>query len=138
MTKDELELIFPPLRVQRHTRTEWIAKFQQCGCKCYYCEIPLTLKQAEKEHKIPICRGGDDAIENIVPACKPCNAMKAWRTEAEFYEERHRLVQKSIAHGGIPKPKATVLSPEEANEPGLLKKLCWERERISWAWRNPA
>jgi len=134
----EAAIIFPPLRAKRHTRTEWIEKFQQCGCKCYYCETPLTLNQAEKEHKTPICRGGDDSIENIVPACTPCNRLKAWRTESEFYAERHRLLQKSIAHVGIPKPKPAMLSPEEANEPGLLKKLCTERERTSWSWRNPA
>jgi hypothetical protein len=26
---------------------------------------------------------------------------------------------------------------ERFNEPGLLKKVVGERERVSWAWRNP-
>src|ERR1700727_1978988 len=68
-----------------HTRYEWLQKFKECGRKCYYCEVPLAPGFTTKDHLTPLCRGGSDRIDNIVPACKPCNQMKAWRTEDEFW-----------------------------------------------------
>ena len=122
---------------KRHTRDEWLAKFHQAGERCHFCEKPLTLATATKEHLTPRCRGGSDAIENVVPACWECNQMKLWRTEAEFLEERDRLLSTRRARiGGIPKPKPSMLSLEEKNEPGLLKTLVMERETKSTWWRS--
>ena len=51
--------------------------------RCHYCDrrftegLPPTI-----DHVIPIARGGDDAPENCVLACKPCNSSKKdklWR-----------------------------------------------------------
>jgi HNH endonuclease len=124
---------------KRHSRKEWLDKFHDCERQCHYCQAPLTIETATKDHLTPTCRGGSDGIENIVPACLACNQMKAWRTEAEFLEARHLLIStRERRIGGISKPKPSVLSPEEANEPGLLKKITGEREQVSWAWRNPA
>jgi len=36
------------------------------------------------DHRIPLSRGGRHEIENITPACKPCNSRKHTRTEEEF------------------------------------------------------
>ena len=138
MSSDQNASLFPQ---KRHTLKEWRAKFYQCDQRCHYCREPLTLATATKDHLTPTCRGGSDEIENIVPACLFCNQMKTWRTEAEFFEVRHLLIStKEKRIGCIAKPKPSVLSPEEANEPGLLKKLMRERDgiRTSWAWRNPA
>ena len=33
---------------------------------------------------MPKSRGGSDTIENIVPACKPCNTVKDSRTPEEW------------------------------------------------------
>jgi HNH endonuclease len=126
---------------KRHTRKEWLAKFYDCEQECWYCQLPLTLETATKDHRTPTCRGGSDEISNIVPACLGCNQMKAWRTEAEFVEARPSLISTRARRiGCIDKPKPSVLSPEEANEPGLLKRIMSERDgmRASWAWRNPA
>src|SRR5258708_10520551 len=43
-----------------HTVREWQIKFFAMGAKCYYCETPLLLKDAEREHRTPKCRGGLD------------------------------------------------------------------------------
>lgn len=128
-----------------HTEQEWQKKFFAMDAKCHYCGKGLSLKEATRDHRTPKCRGGSDRIWNIVPACLPCNQKKGWRTEAEFLrarpvfdQERKALSTNPQPRPAIDKPKPCTLSGEEMNEPGLLKKLTFERERVSWAWRNPA
>jgi 5-methylcytosine-specific restriction endonuclease McrA len=47
---------------------------------CRYCghtapDVPLTV-----DHVIPVALGGTDEPENLVTACKDCNAGKSWLT----------------------------------------------------------
>jgi 5-methylcytosine-specific restriction endonuclease McrA len=59
--------------------------------KCCYCgqEKPL-----EQEHFIPLSKGGEYAHNNIVPACRSCNARKfntpfeIWFPKQEFYSKK--------------------------------------------------
>ncbi|WP_373301448.1 HNH endonuclease [Streptomyces djakartensis] len=49
---------------------------------CAYCgEKTESLHQ---EHIVPISRGGDDSIGNLVPACPDCNLAKGDRTITEW------------------------------------------------------
>jgi len=50
--------------------------------KCAYCSVPLD--RVELDHRIPLTRGGTNYIDNLVPACRRCNASKNDRTEEEF------------------------------------------------------
>ena len=128
-----------PLNQQdHHTEREWQRKFFGMGAHCYYCQKPLLLKEATKDHLTPSCRGGSDKISNIVPACLPCNQMKGWRTESEFYAARPSLAKYSQARAAKDKPKAQLSLDERVNEYGLLKKVTGERERVSWFWSHPA
>jgi HNH endonuclease len=55
-------------------------------------------------------------------------------------ENMQDMVRKG-RHKSQKQPVAIVLetrSPELRNEPALLERLKNERERVSWAWRNPA
>jgi 5-methylcytosine-specific restriction endonuclease McrA len=67
------------------TATEWLALVELYGGRCAYRgeEGPL-----EVDHRIPLARGGSNRIENILPACRGCNAEKHDLTEEEF---RNRL-----------------------------------------------
>ena len=126
-----------------HTRTQWLLKFAACHCKCHYCELPLTVLTTTKDHLTPLCREGSDDIENIVPACRPCNLMKSWRTEAEFIRDYPRLSarfsQRARARENLnPHDQPRVALEEQLNQPGLLKTVVREREQVSWFWRNPA
>jgi 5-methylcytosine-specific restriction endonuclease McrA len=71
-----------------HTTAEWRELVRRYDGRCAYCsgQGPLT-----RDHRIPLARGGSNAIENLVPACRSCNARKRLMTEEEF---RARLARK--------------------------------------------
>lgn len=52
------------------------------GERCYYCG--RTDRPLEPEHKIPMSRGGTDALDNLVPSCHPCNMSKKDKTVEEY------------------------------------------------------
>jgi hypothetical protein len=134
---------------QRNTATftqgQFRRKFFALGRQCYYCQCALTLETAEREHRVPICRGGSDSIANIVPACRDCNRKKGWRTEREFEQERVRLSAfsknphpprgESLTAAVSAAPSQKLSLEEKYNEPFLLKKLVNERETGRW-WRT--
>jgi len=56
------------------TSAQWTAIREAWGC-CAYCgdtESPL-----QKDCVLPLSRGGRYTIENVVPACRSCNASKS-------------------------------------------------------------
>jgi 5-methylcytosine-specific restriction endonuclease McrA len=71
----------------RFSTAEWLALVEQYGGRCAYCGEAGVM---QPEHKIPLARGGTNAIENILPACGRCNRKKHLMTESEF---RARLEQ---------------------------------------------
>jgi hypothetical protein len=48
---------------------------------CSYCGGNEKL---EIDHKTPLSRGGDNSIENLVAACRACNASKGAKTPEEW------------------------------------------------------
>ena len=68
------------------TAEEWKDILRQYNYKCAYCgrsilDLPDGLV---RDHVIPICRGGDNTKENIVPACSGCNSSKGVRLVDEI------------------------------------------------------
>jgi 5-methylcytosine-specific restriction endonuclease McrA len=41
---------------------------------CAYCGKPF--KKLEKDHFIPLSKGGETTINNIIPSCESCNSSK--------------------------------------------------------------
>lgn len=65
-----------------HTLGQWLDLIKDYDYCCAYCGergVKLT-----RDHIMPLARGGDDNISNIVPACRPCNSAKAQLTLEEF------------------------------------------------------
>lgn len=57
-----------------HTHAEWLAKIELYAGACAYCgrtDAPLC-----RDHVVPVAKGGTNDIDNIVPACRPCNSRK--------------------------------------------------------------
>ncbi len=63
------------------TSAEWLALVETYAGRCAYCGERGPL---EADHRTPLSRGGTNTIDNILPACRMCNARKHRLTEAEF------------------------------------------------------
>lgn len=59
-----------------HTRIEWIALKASFGNKCAFCG---SEEKVQRDHILPICKGGRDSIDNIQPLCWRCNFRKGPR-----------------------------------------------------------
>ena len=56
------------------TAKQWAELVDQHEGRCAYCGVsPNVLTQ---DHVVPVNRGGAHSIDNIVPACQPCNSSK--------------------------------------------------------------
>lgn len=56
------------------TRVEVVIR---CGNACFYCKRKSSPEVVlEIDHVIPVAKGGNDRIENLVAACKSCNIRK--------------------------------------------------------------
>jgi len=59
------------------TFDEWLEILKRYSWKCAYCGIGFDLfNRPERDHIIPISKGGNNTRKNIVPACRSCNAKK--------------------------------------------------------------
>ena len=60
------------------TAEEWLNILKQHNFRCAYCGKNLftLFTRPERDHIIPINKGGNNTKENIVPACRGCNAKK--------------------------------------------------------------
>jgi hypothetical protein len=90
-------------REARFTKTDLRReKWELQGGKCWYCGCDIScdhlrvfddqqklvdpegLAPVEIEHQVPKSKGGGDAKDNLVLACKPCNRAKSDRTVDEY------------------------------------------------------
>ena len=56
-----------------YSQAEWERICLRYGDACVYCG---STDRIEKDHIIPLARGGSDSIGNVVPACYDCNRSK--------------------------------------------------------------
>lgn len=65
-----------------YTIDEINEKFAALGNCCFYCGKggKMTI-----DHDVPVSRGGSNYIENLLPACKPCNSKKSAMTSQEYF-----------------------------------------------------
>jgi 5-methylcytosine-specific restriction protein A len=50
---------------------------------CHYCGAKFAAKDLTMDHLVPIARGGLSGKNNLVPACKECNAKKKLDTPVD-------------------------------------------------------
>ncbi len=58
------------------TPREWGEIMELFGAKCAYCLSSAT----ERDHVVPMARGGADSVDNVVPCCSRCNLSKSSKT----------------------------------------------------------
>ena len=73
------------------TIEQWKEIKSKFNNKCAYCGRELPLAQ---EHFIPLSKGGEYTVNNIIPACKSCNSSKNdsdffnWYPTYRYYSEK--------------------------------------------------
>lgn len=74
--------------ISNFTTDQWQQCLTHFNHQCAYCGSTESLEQ---EHVIPVSRGGHYTPDNIIPACRSCNAsknnkiMQDWFTQHEIY-----------------------------------------------------
>jgi 5-methylcytosine-specific restriction endonuclease McrA len=59
---------------------------------CCYCKLAFLVDELTVEHKIPICLGGTNDLDNMALACAPCNQQKgreAWSIKKEIGRQKY-------------------------------------------------
>lgn len=86
------------------TLKQWMDIKQCFNNKCAYCG-KTDNSGLTQDHFIPLSRGGEYTVNNIIPACKSCNSSKGnkdffeWYEVQSFYDEKRKL--KIIKHLNI-------------------------------------
>ena len=75
---------------ESHTSLEWLDKLKEYAGRCHWCGRDTDGKP-ERDHVIPLSRGGSDGIDNVVPCCVTCNRRKGSKLPREWANERHRI-----------------------------------------------
>lgn len=50
---------------------------------CHYCGQKFAPRELTMDHLVPLARGGTSTKNNLVPACKECNAKKKLKTPVD-------------------------------------------------------
>lgn len=74
--------------------------YEKCKGHCAYCGCKLEYKNMQVDHVKPLRIGGNDELNNMLPACRSCNHYKA-TFDVEGYRKYltgifHRLMRDSI------------------------------------------
>ncbi len=79
------------------------AVFIRDGYYCHYCDVRLCpAANPTVDHKVPVCRGGSDEMDNLVAACRWCNTAKADMPYALFV-----AILEEVEHG--PSSRQTIM-----------------------------
>lgn len=63
---------------------EWQQIMNNTDWKCVYCQISLTPKNRSLDHIIPLSKGGQHHIDNLVACCRTCNSKKGNKKVSDF------------------------------------------------------
>ena len=51
---------------------------------CAYCGCEIDIQQMQVDHVVPLRKGGEDSLSNMLPACRSCNHYKSTLTVEQF------------------------------------------------------
>ncbi|NTV39379.1 MAG: HNH endonuclease [Demequinaceae bacterium] len=98
------------------TPAQWEAILDAWG-GCAYCGAQASAAAAlQRDCVLPISRGGRYTLENVVPACRSCNASKC-NEEVTHWLRRKRLDERAFLVRLFEVNAGMTQRPEEAREP---------------------
>lgn len=71
------------------SKRDWIRLCRRWNNACAYCGVVAPLG---RDHIVPLSRGGQHSIGNLLPACRSCNSSKGSRFLIEWLVWRSRAV----------------------------------------------
>lgn len=104
--------------------------------RCFYCARPLGARDREVDHFIPWSRSGDDGLDNLVVACRPCNSAKS----ATLAGPRHLegvLTRNADLAGDLLALSRERTWPRDAVRTGAIVRAAYLRgstQRTLWSW----
>jgi 5-methylcytosine-specific restriction endonuclease McrA len=82
------------------TNDEFRALCREFDGSCAYCGLQETeTERLVPDHMLPLAKGGDNSIWNIIPACKRCNASKRDKTLEEYLDYLQAIDDRSQLGG---------------------------------------
>ena len=72
------------------SKEDWNSVLVKFKHKCAYCGGKSSVLQID--HVEPLSRGGSHTLDNLVPACGPCNNSKNSRDVIDFMQSRGKLL----------------------------------------------
>ncbi len=78
------------------TGEQWKQILTEWNNSCAYCHKSSKHCELEIEHIVPLCRGGEHDVDNIVPACASCNSSKRERLLDELASSPNSLVTQRL------------------------------------------
>lgn len=94
---------------------------------CWYCGADLPERGWRVDHKDPVYRQDgemwnpqNDVIENMVPACAPCNIFKSVFTVEEFRHEIEKQTERALKSSVNFRTALRFGMIEETNEPAVF------------------
>lgn len=84
-----------------------IRELKRRTTRCAYCDAAMFSSDKVTDHMIPLCRGGEHSLRNLVICCRLCNARKASLAYEEWVdriepEHRARVVALYELRYGMP------------------------------------
>jgi hypothetical protein len=67
------------------TYEEWVELRK--GTTCSWCGCWLHPAFRQVDHIVPLCRGGQHAIDNLVLSCANCNVRREWERKVKYHAE---------------------------------------------------
>ena len=89
-TKNRKRRAFHAQATGTHELSQWLARVDLYGWRCFYCRRELSIGTLTMDHRIPLSRGGSHWPANLVPACKGCNSGKRDRPSYVRKEDHGR------------------------------------------------
>ena len=65
--------------------------YERDNYTCHYCAIPVTPFTATLDHIVPVIAGGDNGLDNLVTACRKCNARKHAKPIGDFLADQNPM-----------------------------------------------
>lgn len=85
---------------RRWNRRRRARVFERDGWACVYCGSSGTGETLTIDHKVPLSKGGANALENSLTACRSCNCRKGQKSYRAFMAQIQ--AERTIARGEPP------------------------------------